>query len=183
MRRPSTIAVLLLAWAWVTAATEFTGVDQQRLGPELLITPQFDIQLSDKVTQAIQSGIVITFVMQVQLKQSVDWWLDRQIDHKIQTMQVRYFSLSSQYQLHNRNTNTKQSFANLNGLLAHMGGATTFSFQAEPAADYLQTRLFLDKQALPSIMQLPNVFDPDWNLNTDWQVHPLNLTTDPETSP
>lgn len=167
------MALLLIGWTLVTAAAEFKGVEAQWTGQELIITPQFDIQLSDKVREAIQSGIVITFVMQVQLKQSVDWWFDRQINHKVQTFQVRYFFLTSQYQLYNRNANTEQSFANLNGLLDHLGHATTFTFPADPAVDYLETRLFLDKQALPSIMQLPNVFDPDWNLNSDWQTHQL----------
>ena len=183
MKACTLIGLLLIGWSLATHASEYQGVQVQWTDPELIITPQFDIQLSDKVTEAIQSGIVITFVIQVQLKQSVDWWLDRQINHKVQTFQVRYFSLSSQYQLHNRNANSKQSFVNLNGLLDHLGRATTFTFPAEPTADYLQTRLFLDKQALPSIMQLPNVFDPDWNLNSDWQIHQLSKPTGGEGQP
>ena len=50
-----------------------------------------------------------------------------------------------------------------------MSQQTSFKFKINDQADYLQSRIFLDKQALPSIMQLPNVFDADWNLNSGWQ--------------
>ncbi len=163
--------MLLLVW-FVSSlhATDYNGVKQQLVGNEIQVKPQFEIQVSQKVRDAIESGIVITFVVQAKINQSVEWWFDTTMSSRIFTFEVRYFSLSSKYQLHNKNLKSKQSFVSLDQLLQHLGSETTFTFPADISGDYLLTRIFLDKQALPSIMQLPNVFDADWNLNSDWQA-------------
>ncbi len=168
--------LILIVFLWFTfnlGATEFKGVKQVLVGNELQVKPQFDVQISQKVHDAIESGIVITFVVQAKINQSIDWWFDTNVSSKILTFEVRYFSLSNQYQLHNKILKTKQSFVDLDQLLQHLGHETSFVFPADHAGDYLMTRIFLDKQALPSIMQLPNVFDADWNLNSDWQATDL----------
>lgn len=169
---------------WCTFSTQVKAVElistQQKLDAKnLIFTPQFDLQISQKVIDAIDNGIVITFVYQAKLFESIQWWFDTVIESKIQTFEVRYFSLGSQYQLHHTNSKNKFSFVTLEELLEHMSQQTSFKFKTNQHADYFETRIFLDKQALPSIMQLPNVFDADWNLNSDWQniaITPLDKT-------
>ncbi len=143
---------------------------QSLVGDQLLLTPEFDLQISQKVIEAIDNGIVITFVIQLQLINQVDWWFDETIGNKNHTFEVRYFSLSGQYQLHNIHTKKKQSFVNLEQLLDTLSTQTQFSFTDFAAADQFSTRIFLDKQALPSTMQLPTVFDSDWNIMSDWHT-------------
>jgi len=29
-------------------------------------------------------------------------------------------------------------------------------------------RIMLDKRALPTVMQLPTLFNPDWDIDTEW---------------
>ncbi len=155
-------------------ALKLVGLEQQTEGQTLLITPQFELHVSQKVIEAINNGIVITFVFQANSRQSIAWWFDANVEKKVHTYEVRYFSITSQYQLHHLNSKNKLSFITLDQLLEHLGLQTTFEFDAEKPADYIETRIFLDKQALPSIMQLPNVFDADWNLNSNWQQVPIS---------
>ncbi len=150
-------------------AAELIDIKQQYTVGELLVTPEFKVELSDEIEEAINSGIVITFVVQVKLMDEVSWWLDSEISSKIQTFKLRYFSLSRQYELNNISQKSIQTFVTLDLLLNHLSTKTQFNFTKSNAADYLETRIFLDKQALPSTMQLPIVFDPDWNINSDWQ--------------
>ncbi len=177
------ILVVLCCFSAHLRAIELLDLQQQIDGQELLITPQFEIQASQKVIDAINNGIVITFVYQTKLFQTIDWWFDAVVESKIKTFEVRYFSLSSQYQLHHIKSTNKLSFITLKQLLQHLGQQTTFEFDANRQVDYLETRIFLDKQALPSIMQLPNVFDADWNLNSDWQPVPISATKDASEQP
>lgn len=167
---------LLAGFSSQLQAVELLDLKQQIEQQNLLITPQFDLQLSQQVIEAIDNGIVITFVYQANLLQKVDWWFDRVVERKVQTFEVRYFSLGSQYQLHHINSKNKLSFITLKQLLTYLAQQTTFKFNLNQQADYLETRIFLDKQALPSIMQLPNVFDADWNINSDWHTKPLSKT-------
>ncbi|MGJ8663158.1 MAG: DUF4390 domain-containing protein [Marinicella sp.] len=175
--------LMLLLFHAQVEATEFIKLDQQAINNSIQVTPHFNIQVSNKVRTAIDNGIVISFVIQAKLYQTVKWWFDTKVESKLQTIQVRYFSLSSQYQLHNINTKSKVSFASLDQLLEYLGSKTTFNFSSGNDGDYLETRVFLDKQALPSIMQLPNVFDADWNINSDWQSIPITIHILPPEAP
>lgn len=157
-------------------AIELSSLKQQTDGQHLIITPKFQVDLTQKVIDAIDNGIVITFVYQAQLYQTKDWWFDTKIDSKSQAFEVRYISLLRQYQLLQTHSKTELKFITLNELLTHLGQQTTFEFKANSSIDYIETRIFLDKQALPSIMQLPNVFDADWNLNSDWQQTKVSAT-------
>ena len=170
---------ILVIGVTVSQASEFERLESDFSGTTWLLNPQYKVSPSGKVREAIDNGIVVNFVMQVKLYASKDWWFDSMLEHQAQTFAVRYFSLSSQYQLNNLRTKEKQSFITLDQLLDHLGQQTVFEFNANQDADYLSTRLFLDKQALPSTMQLPIVFDADWNLNTDWQQAPLNTGNQP----
>ena len=159
----------LLLLCFGLGAAELVSVKQQYSDEELIITPQFKLQLSEEIKEAINSGIVITFVIQVQMMKEVSWWYDSTISRKLQTFKLRYFSLSRQYQLNNISQKSIQTFVTLELLLNHLSGKTQFNFQKSNSADYIETKLFLDKQALPSTMQLPIVFDQDWNINSGWQ--------------
>lgn len=159
---------LLMSFALAAEAThQFT--EHQYQDGELLINPQFELVISDKVREAINNGIVITFVMQAKIFKQVNWWFDPEISSKTHTYQLRYFSLSRQYQLIHRGSDDKQSFVTLEQLLDHISTRSQFRFSQFADATYSETRLFLDKQALPSTMQLPTVFDQDWNINSGWQ--------------
>lgn len=177
------ILILLMLLSATAGATKLIKLDQQVINNAIQVTPKFEIMVSKKVRTAIDNGIVISFVMQVKLFKSTDWWFDTRVESKLQTIQVRYFSLSSQYQLHNTNTKRKDSFVSLDQLLDFLGNETTFNFKAGNYGDYFETRVFLDKQALPSIMQLPNVFDADWNINSDWQSTPVSVKIMPIDTP
>jgi len=170
--------VMLCCFSPPSDAVELLDLQQKTDAKEILITPNFELIVSQKVIDAIDNGIVITFVYQAKLFETIDWWFDAVIENKIQTFELRYFSLGNQYQLHHLNSKIKFSFITLEELLKHLGQQTTFKFKANEQANYVETRIFLDKQALPSIMQLPNVFDADWNINSDWQKITLIKTTE-----
>jgi hypothetical protein len=167
----------LLLTTGVLAGVSHRATNATTQAGELIINPQYDLAVSAKVEEAINNGIVITFVMQAKLFRQVDWWFDSEISSKINTFQVRYFSLSRQYQLTHRGRDDKQSFVTLEQLLNHLATQSQFRFTGFAEATHVETRLFLDKQALPSTMQLPTVFDQDWNINSDWQSIALDAIT------
>ena len=177
MRPMFQIIGLLISFGLAADATHQSTGHEYR-DNELLINPQFDLVISDKVREAINNGIVITFVMQAKLFKQVNWWFDSEISSKTHTYQLRYFSLSRQYQLIHRGSDDKQSFVTLEQLLDHISTRSQFRFNQFTDATYSETRLFLDKQALPSTMQLPTVFDQDWNINSGWQ----RVALEPQTS-
>lgn len=179
MSKSFIIFCLILGIIESVHSAKLVTVQQSSTADKLMIQPSYELTISDKVIEAINNGIVITFVMQTKLYQEVNWWLDRSTTYHIKTFQVRYFSLTGLYQLHDTRSDEKLSFVQLDDLLKHLGNEVVFEFKLEPPADYFETRIFLDKQALPSIMQLPNVFDSDWNFNSGWQKIEIDTSQSP----
>lgn len=164
---------MLLLFTVTLDAARLIDAKQEIIGEIHTFNPQFTLPISEKVIEAIDNGIVITFVMQTNLFQAIDWWFDKRLESKINTYQVRFFSIISLYQLHIIRTDEKLSFVSLDDLLSYLEKEVVFEFKQNNFASYFETRIFLDKQALPSIMQLPNVFDQNWNFNSDWQMVPV----------
>ncbi|MEZ5471049.1 MAG: DUF4390 domain-containing protein [Marinicella sp.] len=158
----------LLSFSAFTA--KLLNNDQHFVNQQLLFKPKFELAVSDQITEAINNGITITFVVQAKLQQTVDWWFDSTISSKLYTFKLHYYSMSRIYLLHNITTDSSQNFVTLDQLLEQLSQETEFSFDMAQGGDYIETRIFLDKQALPSTMQLPTVFDQDWNINSDWQI-------------
>jgi hypothetical protein len=169
MRKPILFICFTLLLSCPAIPAELTGTDQQIIGKELIIKPQFKLAISKKIEEAINSGLVITFVVQARLMLPKDWWFDSLISNKFQTFKLRYFTLSRQYQLNNISLKNKQNFPSLDQMLLFLASQTEFEFTDFTNNHYLEARIFLDKQALPSTMQLPIVFDQDWNINSDWE--------------
>ncbi len=169
------LLVILCMYGFSTFAAKLVDSDQQLIKQQLIFKPKFELNLSEKITEAINNGIAVTFVVQAKLNQSVDWWFNNTISSKLHTYKLHYYSMSRQYQLHNVSLDNRQNFISLDLLIKQLSEETEFVFDLEQGGDYIETRIFLDKQALPSTMQLPTVFDQDWNINSDWQKVTIEL--------
>lgn len=169
----SLILVLLISVSGVSNSAQLIEADQQIINNKLYFKPKFKLNISDKIAEAINNGIAVTFVVQASMYEEMDWWIDKNISNKIQTFQLRYYSMSRAYQLYNKSNGNEQNLASLELLINQLSKETEFVFDLTQNSDYIETRIFLDKQALPSTMQLPTVFDQDWNINSDWQQVPV----------
>jgi hypothetical protein len=167
------IFVLLITVSGVSNSAKLIEANQQIINQKLFFKPKFELDVSEKIAEAINSGIAVTFVVQASLFEDVNWWVDKKISSKIQTFKLHYYSMSRQYQLNNISNDNRQNYASLEQLLEQLSTETEFIFDLDQSSDYIETRIFLDKQALPSTMQLPTVFDQDWNINSDWQQVPI----------
>lgn len=171
------ILVLLMLSGGFLHAAKLLDTEQYYLNQKLHFNPKFSLEISDKIAEAVNNGIAVTFVAQANMVKNVDWWFDTTIQHNIQTFKLHYYSMSRLYQLENVSRHTQQNFISLELLLEQLSKETEFVFGPDVDGDYIETRIFLDKQALPSIMQLPTVFDQDWNINSDWQSVPIIKNT------
>ncbi len=160
---------LLCLLSFSSFAAKLLDSEQLFTKQQLLFKPRFELTIAEKIIEAINNGIAVTFVVQAKLNQDVEWWFDSVISNKIQTFKLHYYSMSRVYQLHNISRDNTQNFVSLDLLLKQLSEETEFDFDLSQGGDYIETRIFLDKQALPSTMQLPTVFDQDWNINSDWQ--------------
>lgn len=143
------------------------------------ITPHYEMALSDAIVEAIRNGIEITFVSEMRLIAEKNWWPDHTLQKLSQRFEVHYFSLSNQYQLNHLDSGDKTSYMTLEGLLEQLTQKTTFNFNRSSDANAVEARFYLDQRALPSTMQLPILFDPEWSLQSQPVRRDLRVKSQP----
>jgi hypothetical protein len=91
----------LLAAALVTtaAAAELVRLRPVARGGRVLVSFELTGGFTDSVEQAVASGLAVTFLYDVALRQARPWWWDRTIAQATVTASVRYDTLRREYRL------------------------------------------------------------------------------------
>src|SRR5262252_9737597 len=96
--------LLLAAFALVVSALPAAAASTQKVqvtplsrDGEILVSFQLAQALTDEIRTAIQSGMMIKFVYQVDLRRSTSVWFDRTIDSHTVTATVKYDTLTRRY--------------------------------------------------------------------------------------
>ncbi len=154
----------LMASIAQSQSIEFNNITIEQNTDHWQVTPHYDITLSEAMIEAIHNGIEIIFVSEVQLIAEKNWWPDETLLREVKRFEIHYFSLSSQYQLKLIGESKSATFMTLDALLTQLSRKTAFSLDKKPTATAVESHFYLDKRALPSTMQLPILFDPQWSL-------------------
>ncbi|HOP22059.1 MAG TPA: DUF4390 domain-containing protein [Gammaproteobacteria bacterium] len=142
---------------------------------KLIVNPTINFQVSDKIKEAIDNGIRIQFIAKAETFIEKNWWFDETLESQKVNLEVYYFIMSKLYVVKNRDTNEQLSFNNFDDLWIEFEKLINFEFnQADNSDVFVKCRIVLDKGALPTAMQLPVLFDDDWDINTEWFQRKVN---------
>jgi len=154
----------ILMTVGLTQSIELKNFTIKQYDDHWQITPDYDIELSEAMIEAIHNGIEITFVSEVRLIAEKNWWPDQTLARQVKRFEIHYFSLSSPYQLKQLGESKPASFMTLDSLLEQLTQKINFDLQKQAQATAVEGLFYLDQRALPSTMQLPILFDPQWTL-------------------
>ncbi|HVW64886.1 MAG TPA: DUF4390 domain-containing protein [Nitrosospira sp.] len=129
----------------------------------------FDITLNPKVENALERGIVLYFVTELNLMSSRRYWFDERVAHSRVREGLSYYPLTRQYRL-TRGT-LSQNFSTLKGALQALGRVRDRPIAAlselKPDTDYtVELRMRLDISALPKPFQVETLGSKEWDLST-----------------
>jgi len=167
------LLMLLLSCSVSAQNAQLEDIGIKKQANHWLITPHYQLTLSEAIIEAIENGIEITVISECQLLVEKNWWPDRVLTTASQKFEIHFFSLSSQYQLRGINHDYLAPFPSLSDLLAQLGQKTIFQLADTAEASIARCRLYLDQRALPSTMQLPVLWDDKWSLDSNWHRRPL----------
>jgi hypothetical protein len=136
--------------------------------------------LSDKVTKALKSGVMLSFEMRVQIRAKDAWWwaqdlLDRRFHYRL-----RYHALADVYELFFPGEDIPQRFVTRDSALRALGEIKALPLiphKHMAAGDYevhLQTKL--DIEALPVPLRPVAYLSSDWSLSG---VAPIQMVKHP----
>ena len=129
----------------------------------------FEIALNSKLEYALERGIVLYFVTELNLMSSRWYWLDERVGHSRVREGLSYYPLTRQYRL-TRGT-LSQNFSTLRGALQALGRVRDRPISAlselKPDTDYMvELRMRLDISALPKPFQVETLGSKEWDLST-----------------
>ena len=173
-------AVLVLACAplveGVSAAEPGTlsGVNVRLVDEVWRLDAAADIRLTPPVHRALDNGVALTFVWQIEIQRARRWWLDAEVAKLSQRYTLAYHALSRQYVVTNRNTGKRRSFTRLASALDAIGTLVGYPVidqvvLDDPARCTGYTRVLLEHRSLPLPLRPEALWSSAWELESAWR--------------
>jgi len=141
----------------------------------LNIRVQQEMELSQQAREALEHGVTLTIELGLELRNDNNMIIVRR---EARRFQLRYLPLSERYQLSKDTTTELQTFSRLRHLLAAIDNLNIQlpTGPLPPGSYELRTRIRLDESLLPTPMQLPAWFSPQWRHDSEWSVWPFEVS-------
>lgn len=128
----------------------------------------FEIALNHKLERALEKGIVLYFVTELNLMNSRWYWLDERVAHSRVREGLSYYALTRQYRL-SRGT-LSQNFGTLKEALQALSRVRDRPIveisELQPDTEYtVELRMRLDISALPKPFQVETLGSKEWDLS------------------
>lgn len=139
-----------------------------------------DFHLSQKATEALKSGIPLTWDVRIRIQQERPFLWNKTVFDTILPHQIRYYPLLNIYQFSGKENEEGSSFITLAPALDAMGklrGVKLFKKNhLHNNNHYLASiRIQFDREALPLPLRPVSYFDSSWNLSSDWLLWPVQI--------
>lgn len=173
--------LLLIAIAGPALAVASEGelrlhrVDSYLRDDVYLLNASADILLPDEPKQALESGVPLVFVVEIELQRTRKW-LPNAVQHLVeQRYRLSFHGLSRSYRVENLNTGVRDSFRSLASALWHIGTLHDFPLidrvLLRESRNYLGAiRYYLD------LSELPLPLRPQAYLSSQWRFESEVLT-------
>jgi hypothetical protein len=140
----------------------------------------FDVEncFTEKMEEAIQSGIPTTFTFYIDLHQKRSWWKDRKLASVEFRHTVQYHPIQKVYQVKLGENHSPLAASSLGEAKKLMSRIKEFRIQSsspvEPGVPaYFRIKAELDPVRLPLHLEYLFFFVSLWDFETDWVTHPL----------
>lgn len=146
----------------------------------IFLDAQLSYELNDTTAEALENGVPLTFVTQVQMRAVDAWfWEDDVASFKLRSS-LRFRPLSGLYEVRNQTSTDKQVFATRASALRFMGKIRDMAIieraQLDTSQDYrVRLNSYLDIEALPLPMRPRAYVSEDWDMQAEpweWQLRP-----------
>jgi len=143
---------------------------------EVLLNAEFEFALNPTLEEALQKGVPLYFVLEVELARPRWYWLDEKVQSASTTWRVSYAPLSQQYRvasgLFSQNVSSIAEVERLIGRVTSRPIASAADF-ARGARYEAAVRLRLDVNQLPKPFQVNALASREWQLASDWKRFPF----------
>jgi len=137
------------------------------------LSARIDYRLNREILEALQSGIPISFELQVELARTRNWMPDADVAELRQDYELSWQALSRGYLVRNLNSGDQRAHATLYSALNDLGTVSALplidaALLEDGAAYEVALRAALNQQKLPGPLRLLAFWNDDFTLESDW---------------
>ncbi len=140
----------------------------------------FDVEncFTEKMEEAVQSGIRTTFTFYVNLYQKRSWWKDRKVASAEFRHTVQYHPIQKVFQVRLGEGQTYRVASSMEEAKKLMSEVRELEIRSSSRLDpgvpgYFRIKAELDPVRLPLHLEYLFFFVSLWDFETDWHLHPL----------
>ncbi len=177
-------AALVCAFAWASIGVANADEDKPGLfevrsaeanvaGDQRILDARLQYILSSEALEALQNGIGLNFVIDVEVIESRRFWIDNTIVELRIPLQLQYHALSQRYLVRNLMTDEQESFATLYSALNNLGRITDQPLietaRLRPDRNYrARIRSLLSFEDFSGVWRRMAFWLDEWHLKSDW---------------
>lgn len=180
LRRPPpwwVVALFVTALALFTPQAQADSIpvksaELRAIDGEVVLNAEFDFIFNPTLEDALQNGIPLYFVLDIELSRARWWWLDEKVVQTALTYRVSYNALTRQYRV--ASGLLSQSYGSLDEVQRYIGRITSrpvirLDALTSGARYDAAVRLRLDVNQLPKPFQVNALASREWTLASEWQ--------------
>lgn len=172
------LALPALAPVRAAAADDEGDVEIRTAGTRLeagvwYVSANVEYRLSTEAREALNSGLTLTFQLDIELVRTRRWLPDDAIASLLQSYQLSYQPLTQRYVVRNLNSGQQTSYVTLLAAVSELGRVRNLPLidaaLLDPDAAYeIAMRAGLDRQTLPGPLQMLAFWNAGLDLQSDW---------------
>jgi hypothetical protein len=138
---------------------------------EYVLNAQFDLAFNPTLEEALQKGVPLYFVLELELGRPRWYWLDQKIAQLTVQYRLTYNPLTRQYRVGSGLLSQQlDSLEEVERLLSRVASRPVVRKEALSAGERYDAaiRLRLDVNQLPKPFQINALASRDWSLQSDW---------------
>lgn len=167
------LSLLGMAWAAQAAGIEARKASIAAQEDGWYADADFEIDFNPTLADAVQRGVALYFVVEIEIKRPRWYWLDERVLSAQRPVRLSYNALTSQYRVVVGDGPLAQRFDDVSSAVAAISRVRNWRLGDRGALHAgkqyaAQVRLRLDTNQLPKPFQLNAITDRDWALASDW---------------
>lgn len=162
------------------ARADFTirSVETRLQNQVYLLNANIDYRFSEVTLEALQNGVPLIVLLDIEVEQQRNWWLNKSVAELQQGYLLLYHALSEKYIVNNLNSGAQENYDSLRSAIAALGRIKDLPIIDAQLVDrsnryIVSLHTHLDLEALPAPMRPLAYISSQWRLESDWYTWPL----------